>query len=233
MTSQFNIDGELARFSERAPLFPLPNIVFFPHTLLPLHIFEPRFRKMVADVIVSERLVAMARLKPGWENIYEEKTAAIFNTVCVGRIEVQERLPDERYNLILRGVGRAEILEEKQVDLPYRVAKLKLLEDHYPQHPVIDRNHRQRELLTAFYELYPVVNLGHVVHESLDTEIPLGQLCDVLAHSMKLETSAQEILDEVNVDLRSDLLLQRLRKQAANKKGSRATESFPPRFSLN
>ncbi|MFQ5804508.1 MAG: LON peptidase substrate-binding domain-containing protein [Candidatus Methylomirabilales bacterium] len=45
-------------------IFPLPNVVFFPHTLLPLHIFEPRYRQMLADCLAGERRLAMALLRP-------------------------------------------------------------------------------------------------------------------------------------------------------------------------
>src|SRR5262245_53587958 len=67
MTGPFELPAELEHFSGRIPLFPLPNLVLFPHILQPLHIFEPRYRKMVADALTSERLLALALLKPGWE----------------------------------------------------------------------------------------------------------------------------------------------------------------------
>ena len=53
------------------PIFPLPNVVLFPSALLPLHIFEPRYRAMVADALESERLIGMVMLRPGWEPHYD------------------------------------------------------------------------------------------------------------------------------------------------------------------
>ena len=53
--------------SLRIPLFPLPGVVLLPGTLLPLHIFEPRYRAMVADALAGSRMIGMAMLKAGWE----------------------------------------------------------------------------------------------------------------------------------------------------------------------
>ena len=68
MTFSCEIDAELKDFSGLAPIFPLPNVVLFPNALLPLHIFEPRYRQMTADALEGERLIAMALLRPGWES---------------------------------------------------------------------------------------------------------------------------------------------------------------------
>ena len=53
------------------PLFPLPSVVLFPNVFLPLHIFEPRYRSMVADAIANDRLIGMVLLQPGWESNYQ------------------------------------------------------------------------------------------------------------------------------------------------------------------
>jgi hypothetical protein len=56
--------------SDLLPIFPLPNVVLFPNVFLPLHVFEPRYRSMVADALTTDRLIGMALLKPGWEQDY-------------------------------------------------------------------------------------------------------------------------------------------------------------------
>jgi len=58
-------------FSDLLPLFPLPNVVLFPGVFLPLHIFEPRYKEMVADALAGDRIIGMALLRPGWEADYE------------------------------------------------------------------------------------------------------------------------------------------------------------------
>ena len=57
------------------PIFPLPELTFFPHTLLPLHIFEARYRAMVTDCLARDKRMAVVGLKPGYEASYEGKPA--------------------------------------------------------------------------------------------------------------------------------------------------------------
>jgi hypothetical protein len=92
-------------------VFPLPNVVLFPNVFLPLHIFEPRYREMVADALASDRLIGMVLLKPGWERDYEGRPA-VYPIGCSGVMTHAERLADGRYNIVLRGVERFRILEE-------------------------------------------------------------------------------------------------------------------------
>src|SRR5882762_2823487 len=75
------------------PLFPLPNVVLFPRAVLPLHIFEERYKKMTADALRGDKRVAMALLRPGWEKDYYSRPA-IEAVVCVGQILSWEKLGD-------------------------------------------------------------------------------------------------------------------------------------------
>ena len=93
------------------PLFPLPNLVFFPRTYVPLHIFEPRYRDMVQAAAASHRMVGMVLLKEGWEADYEG-APAIFAMGCVGRMMNVQRLSNGRSNILLQGLRRFEIQHE-------------------------------------------------------------------------------------------------------------------------
>ncbi|HEX4345991.1 MAG TPA: LON peptidase substrate-binding domain-containing protein [Vicinamibacterales bacterium] len=106
--------------SELLPIFPLPTTVLFPNIFLPLHIFEPRYRAMVADAIDSDRLIGMVLLKPGWERDYEGQPA-VYPIGCSGVLTHAEPLDDGRYNIVLRGLERFRIVEEGR-DRPYRRA---------------------------------------------------------------------------------------------------------------
>ncbi len=99
------------RVPERIPLFPLPNIVFFPKTYLPLHIFEPRYRHMVADAAAGGQCIGMALLREGWEEDYYGNPS-IFPVGCVGRLVSVQKLPDGRSNILLQGIERYEVTEE-------------------------------------------------------------------------------------------------------------------------
>ena len=101
----------LSGFGGTARLFPLPNLVLFPHVVQPLHIFEPRYRELMADALAGDRLIALALLRPGWEEDYDQQPP-IHPVICLGSIHKEERLPDGRYNLLLQGVSRARVLEE-------------------------------------------------------------------------------------------------------------------------
>src|SRR5690348_5554222 len=110
-----------------APLFPLPGVLLFPRAVLPLHIFEERYKQMTADVLRpgGHRQIAMALLRPGWERDYYARPA-IEPVVCVGTILSHERLPDGRYNLLLQGHTRARVVQESG-EAPYRQAQLEML----------------------------------------------------------------------------------------------------------
>ena len=101
----------IAAMSDLLPLFPLPNVVLFPNVFLPLHIFEPRYREMVADALAGDRLIGMVLLRPGWEHDYEGRPP-VYPIGCSGVITHVERLPDGRYNIVLRGLERFRIVEE-------------------------------------------------------------------------------------------------------------------------
>jgi len=106
----------------RVPIFPLPNVVFFPRTYLPLHVFEPRYRQMVTDATAGGQCIAMALLKEGWESEYYGNPP-IYPLVCVGRLMSVQPLPDGRSHILLQGLERCEIREE-HFDRPYREATI-------------------------------------------------------------------------------------------------------------
>ena len=92
-------------FPSSLPIFPLPTVVLFPNVFLPLHIFEPRYRQMIADALAGDRIIGMVLLKPGFEDDYEGRPP-IYGTGCSGLITHVERMEDGRFNLILRGLEK-------------------------------------------------------------------------------------------------------------------------------
>jgi len=109
------------------PLFPLPNVVFFPKTRLPLHVFEPRYRQMVADALAGDERIGMILLESGWENDYYG-APAVHPVGTFGQIESLVALEDGRYNLILSGEARFRVVELVS-ESPYRVARVVRLPD--------------------------------------------------------------------------------------------------------
>jgi Lon protease-like protein len=94
------------------PIFPLPNVVLFPNVFLPLHIFEPRYRQMVAEALDGDRIIGMVLLRPGYEADYDG-APPVYATGCSGLITHVERLEDGRYNLVLRGIEKFTIHREE------------------------------------------------------------------------------------------------------------------------
>jgi len=106
------------------PVFALPNVVLYPKTYLPLHIFEPRYRQMVDDAVVGGQCIGMALLKEGWESDYYGNPP-VFTMGCVGRLVSVQPLADGRSNILLQGLERFEMTEELH-DRPYRQATIAL-----------------------------------------------------------------------------------------------------------
>lgn len=109
------------------PLFPLPNVVLFPRMPLPLHVFEPRYRQMVADTLDGHRAIGMVLLKPGWEADYYGRPP-VYPVGCAGLIERCERFEDGRYNILLKGVARFRF-DVEQPGFPYRLAQARYAGD--------------------------------------------------------------------------------------------------------
>lgn len=112
------------------PIFPLPNVVFFPGTVLPLHIFEPRYKQMVSETLEGKGQIAMVLLQPDWEAQYYE-SPDIYRIGSMGQIQELRRLEEGKYDLQLHGRSRYQIVEILQ-QAPYRVARVRLLRDRMP-----------------------------------------------------------------------------------------------------
>ena len=135
------------------PIFPLPNVVLFPNVFLPLHIFEPRYRAMVADALAGDRIIGMVLLQPGYEANYEGRPP-VFAVGCGGVITHAEPLGEGRYNIVLRGLERFRITGEDN-EKAYRLAHIDVLpEDVSSDHRPELRRHRNRleALLAAAIE---------------------------------------------------------------------------------
>ena len=214
-------------FSGTARLFPLPNLVLFPHVAQPLHVFEARYRQLMADALEDDRLITMALLRPGWEEQYH-LNPPIHPIVCVGQVEQEQRLSDGRYNLVLQGLSRARIVEEFQTDRLYRMANVVLLEDEPADAADEPRLRRQlSERVLPFFGAHPAAL--EQLTQLVDSPIPLGGLCDVFSFALPLDVEQkQELLDEMRVAERVRLLLRRLEGRSPT-----PGRSFPPTFSQN
>jgi Lon protease-like protein len=109
-------------------IFPLPEAALFPGALLPLHVFEPRYRELVRDALAGTKVLAVARLKPGFEADYGGRPA-VFEACGAGRIIDHAALPDGRFHIMLRGIARVRIVHELPPAQSYRVVRAELIRD--------------------------------------------------------------------------------------------------------
>lgn len=110
------------------PIFPLPGAALFPGTVLPLHVFEPRYRELTRDALAGRKIFAVARLKPGFETRYEGRPA-VFDTCGAGRIIDHVRYADGRFDISLLGLSRVRILNELPSDRSYRLVRAECVQD--------------------------------------------------------------------------------------------------------
>jgi Lon protease-like protein len=159
------------------PIFPLDDVMVFPNIQLPLHIFEPRYRAMVADALKGDRVIGMIQLRPGYEPNYEGRPP-VFAIGCAGVITDFEQLPDGRYNIVLRGLVKFRILSEDQ-SLPYRVARVEAILEE-PDNQERAALGKQRERLIAFLppgsDLPPPAVPDEDVINTLAQYMPIGPL---------------------------------------------------------
>ena len=141
------------------PLFPLPNVVFFPEVYLPLHIFEERYRAMTRQALGGTRVIGMTVLREGWQDDYDG-APPIYATGCAGAIVHHEPLEDGRFNIVLRGLARFEVEQElSSTTTPFRIARVRWHEepDAEGHSAALARLRRQVETL-----LLPAVAQGEV-----------------------------------------------------------------------
>jgi Lon protease-like protein len=215
----------LEGFTGLVRLFPLPNLVLFPHVLQPLHIFEPRYRQMTRDALAGDRLLTLVLLRPGWEADYEGKPA-LHRVGCLAKVIAEQRLEDGRFNLMVRGLSRARLIEEVDGGKPYRGARVELLDDLAMTDKKREREYRRR-LVERVPGWFPTQGelLGQL-QKLLRSDLPLGALCDIIAFALTLETEVkQRLLEERRVERRVRRLLRFLKAEGERK--------FPPEFSVN
>jgi len=173
------------------PLFPLPNLVFFPRTRLPLHVFEPRYRQMVTDALATDERFAIVLLRPGWEaNYYGSPPVHQYGTL--GHIEQFVALDDGRYNILVNGQVRVRLIENVK-ESPYRIARV-IAEPEQAGAPATA--HAQREWLANLSRQYLEFLPGQSEVPELATA-GLDSLTNALIMSLNLDVEQKQQLLEL------------------------------------
>jgi Lon protease-like protein len=187
------------------PIFPLPDLTFFPHTLLPLHIFEARYRAMIADCLARDRRLSVVGLKPGYEATYDGKPP-VYAIAGAGRIVRCERLASGRFNILLKGEHRVRIEREVPTDTLYRMAVATPLGDvgaERPALPGLARTIRERCL-----QIMDALGRGSAeMRESLEAVRSPAELGDQVASGVVPDAAVRRaLLEELDVERRLERL---------------------------
>lgn len=199
------------RFKGVARLFPLPDLIMFPHVMQPLHIFEPRYRELLKDALDTDGLIAMCMLAPGWEENYEGRPA-VLPFACLGKVVTYQRTDSGEYNILLLGMRRIRIDRELPPIKAYREAEVTLLDDVCMSTNDDKRPGLQAALTKQFQDFLPRgKSADAALEELLATEIPLGVLTDLVSFALPMEfNEKRDLLGECDVDRRAAMLLSAL-----------------------
>ena len=179
------------------PIFPLPNCVLLPGGLLPLHVFEPRYRELTRDCLAGQHFMGVARLRPGYEQTYYGKPP-VYERIGVGRIICSEELPDGRFALLLRGVARVEIARELEAGRAYRLVEAQLLNDASCDPGDITDHHRR--LIQLCDRLAEVIEQGGAQLKDLVRSFDApGECADAVAAALIMDIDErQELLEAID-----------------------------------
>jgi len=176
------------------PIFPLPNCVLLPGGLLPLHVFEPRYRELTRDCLSGKQLMAIARLRPGYEQTYYGRPP-VYERCGVGRIICSEELPDGRFALLLRGIARVEIARELQLERAYRCVEARPLTDACVD-PEDAREHHSKLIQLCDRLAEVIEHGGPQLRDLVRAFADPGKCADAVAAALVMDADARQELIE-------------------------------------
>lgn len=220
-------------------LFPLPELVVFPHAMQPLQIFEPRYCELLEEAMASDQLITMATVAPGGPASGFEPPP-LEPVVCICKVLSRVATDDSRHNVLLLGAQRARILRELDTQRSFRMAEVELMSDVYPPAGAQTRQALQNRLLRAFQDLIPAAGEVHKnLHQLMASQMMLGPITDIIAYTLQFASREKvALLGETNVDRRAETMagiLEGLVREnlQADSTESAAEAGFPPPFSDN
>lgn len=206
------------------PAFPLPNVILYPKALLPLHIFEPRYLELVQDAIEGNKQLVLPLLKPDWERDYFSRPP-VFPIAGLGEIIHWDRVSGGKYNILVRGLSRIQILEEFGGG-PYRITQVEILNEIKAKSSSLKSQKIQlstglRKISDGFLTLPKGIQIGH--------------LADIVNIALPIEIyRKQEIFEIIDVKKRVETVLKTLEQVLSRHKVLRLAENFLPKdVSLN
>ena len=196
-------------FGKPVPLFPLDRVTLLPQQVLPLHIFEPRYKQMIADSLDAAGQIAMGVFRGARWKLEYHGHPPVMPAVCVGQIVQHEKLPDERYNILIQGVCRARITDEVPGDDQrlYRTAMLEPI-DVDDEDDELDGAREHMEHLLTTGELSKLAAAETILEYVRNEEVPTTALLELISFVLVTDDRQRyRLLAEPNVGRRADVLL--------------------------
>jgi Lon protease-like protein len=207
-----SVQHQELRLPPQIPVMFLPGTVLLPHVLLPLFIFEPRYRAMLAHCLEGHRMFSVAMMKPGIAEV--RKDDDFYETAGVGLVRACVGHEDGTSHLVLQGLARVRLrgfVQEK----PFRIAEVVPLASHGAEDPILPGLCEKMRKLAASM-LPPGNPEREKLHEQLAEIDDAGVLSDVVAHTfLRGADRQQEVLEELQVSARARRVLQLLEREAA------------------
>lgn len=202
------------KIPDHAGVILLKNAVTFPHGVLPLHIFEPRYRQMLEDAFESDSMICVANLQSEETSDPSDCTAKIG---FIALIRVAEKQDDGRSNLILHAISRVEFLSwESDSELPYPKAKIKPIKNIVE--PITDSTEliteSLRDATSRFLSQFSDAVISQT-NDNLDrVNEDLATLTDVVAQQFVVDEQVrQTLIEKNNPTARAEILIRHLRIQ--------------------
>lgn len=197
------LEDLLASFSGTTPLLPLPDFVFFPQTVQPFHIFEPRYVQMVKDCAAGERLVTFALLKDGRDGDEDERPP-FYPIATMGYIHQVQPAEGEKLNILVTGLVKVQI-EEVESDKPYRRGAVIPLTE-FSQ--VTDAESKRKSILRLFQSMLEKAEVHGNLEVLEEANIPLEMVAHVIISALPIPAEEkQKMLELQSLELRIEILL--------------------------
>jgi Lon protease-like protein len=189
---------------------------------------------LLHDALQTDRLIAMATLRPGWEKDYEGRPP-VYPMACLGQIVAHHRQSDGTFNVLLLGLQRIRMVQELKPTRLFREAQVELCDDRYRPCSMMYRRDLQQRLRNAIFQILPIFpEVQEQLDQLLSKDVPLGVLTDIIGCMLDIDLARkQALLAEVDVYRRTKLLLDSLSVTALELVARDSALCFPPAFSLN
>jgi Lon protease-like protein len=196
---------------ETIPIFPLEDVMLFPDMSVPLHIYEPRYKTMIADALKGNHVIGMVLLRPGYEKDYE-RSPSVFQVGCAGVINEVEELPNGEYNIVLGALTKYRITRE-EASKPYRLAHVTAIADTTSETDKAALHARRQRLEALVQESGGRTGLRGIPDGITDERLVNG--ISQLAHIDELDR--ERLLEQPNPLARAEALIAILEKAIAER----------------